>query len=70
MSGAQLPNLARSGGEAVVALGFGASTWLVAGRDRFIGWSDARKAKGSGAEMSADADGELALPEPGLPGLK
>jgi len=40
MAGAQLRYLARSGGEVVGAFGFGASAWLVAGRDRFIGWSD------------------------------
>jgi hypothetical protein len=42
MAGAQLRYLARGGGggEVVGALGFGAGAWLVAGRDRFIGWSD------------------------------
>jgi hypothetical protein len=40
MAGAQLRYLARSGGEVVGVFGFGASAWLVAGRDRFIGWSD------------------------------
>ena len=41
MVGAQLRYLARSGGgEVVGAFGFGAGAWLVAGRDRFIGWSD------------------------------
>ena len=40
MAGAQLRYLARSGGAVVGALGFGASAWLVAGRDRFLGWSD------------------------------
>jgi hypothetical protein len=40
MAGAQLRYLARSGCEVVAAMGFGASAWLVAGRDRFIGWSD------------------------------
>src|SRR5258708_18989950 len=40
MAGAQLRYLARSGGTVVGALGFGASAWLVAGRDRFLGWSD------------------------------
>lgn len=39
MAGARLRYLARSGGEIVGALGFGASSWLVAGGDRFIGWS-------------------------------
>ena len=43
MAGAQLRYLARSGGEVVGALGFGASAWLVAGRDRFIGWSDSSR---------------------------
>jgi hypothetical protein len=43
MAGAQLRYLARSGGEVVAALGFGASAWLVAGRDRFIGWSDSSR---------------------------
>ena len=43
MAGAQLRYLARSGGEVVAAMGFGASAWLVAGRDRFIGWSDASR---------------------------
>ena len=43
MAGAQLRYLARSGGEVVAAMGFGASAWLVAGRDRFIGWSDATR---------------------------
>jgi hypothetical protein len=43
MAGAQLRYLARSGGEVVGALGFGASAWLVAGRDHFIGWSDASR---------------------------
>ena len=43
MAGAQLRYLARSGGEIVAAMGFGASAWLVAGRDRFIGWSDAAR---------------------------
>jgi len=38
LAGAQLRYLARSGGEVVGALGFGARAWLVAGRDRFIGW--------------------------------
>jgi len=41
MVGAQLRYLARSGGgEVVGAFGFGAGSWLVSGRDRFIGWSD------------------------------
>ena len=43
MAGAQLRYLARSGCEVVGALGFGASAWLVAGRDRFIGWSDSSR---------------------------
>lgn len=43
MAGAQLRYLARSGAEVVGALGFGASAWLVAGRDRFIGWSDSSR---------------------------
>ena len=43
MAGAQLRYLARSGGQVVGALGFGASAWLVAGRDRFIGWSDSSR---------------------------
>ena len=43
MAGAQLRCLARSGGEVVGALGFGASAWLVAGRDQFIGWSDSQR---------------------------
>lgn len=43
MAGAQLRYLARSGGEVIAALGFGASAWLVAGRDRFIGWSDSSR---------------------------
>ena len=43
MAGAQLRYLARSGTEVVGALGFGASAWLVAGRDRFIGWCDASR---------------------------
>jgi len=43
MAGAQLRYLARSGGEVVAALGFGASAWLVAGRDHFIGWSDSQR---------------------------
>lgn len=43
MAGAQLRYLARSGSEVVGALGFGASAWLVADRDRFIGWSDASR---------------------------
>ncbi len=43
MAGAQLRYLARSGSEVVGALGFGASAWLVAGRDRFIGWGDASR---------------------------
>ena len=43
MAGAQLRYLARSGGQVVGALGFGASAWLVAGRDCFIGWSDAAR---------------------------
>lgn len=43
MAGAQLRYLARSDGEVVGVLGFGASAWLVAGRDRFIGWSDASR---------------------------
>ncbi len=46
MAGAQLRYLARSGGEVVGALGFGASAWLVAGRDRFIGWSDSSRRAG------------------------
>jgi len=40
MAGAQLRYLARFRNEVVGALGFGASAWLVAGRDQFIGWSD------------------------------
>jgi hypothetical protein len=40
MAGAQLRYLARSGGEVVGAMGFGASAWLAAARERFIGWSD------------------------------
>jgi len=43
MAGAQLRYLAHSGSEVVGALGFGASAWLVAGRDRFIGWCDASR---------------------------
>jgi len=43
MAGAQLRYLARSGGEVVGALGFGASAWLVAARDHFIGWSDSSR---------------------------
>ncbi len=44
MAGAQLRYLARSAeGEVLGALGFGASAWLVAGRDRFIGWSDSAR---------------------------
>ena len=43
MAGAQLRYLARSGSEVVAAMGFGASAWLVAGRDRFIGWSQASR---------------------------
>ncbi len=46
MAGAQLRYLARSGGEVVGAFGFGASAWLVAGRDRFIGWSDTSRRAG------------------------
>lgn len=40
MAGAQLRYLARSAGQVVGAMGFGASAWMVAGRDRFIGWPD------------------------------
>jgi hypothetical protein len=43
MAGAQLRYLARIGGEVLGAMGFGASAWLVAGRDRFIGWSDSQR---------------------------
>lgn len=43
MAGAQLRYLARSAGQVVGAMGFGASAWLVAGRDRFIGWPDAAR---------------------------
>lgn len=43
MAGAQLRYLARSGDEVVGALGFGASAWLIAGRDCFIGWSDSSR---------------------------
>ena len=46
MAGAQLRYLARSGGEVVAAFGFGASAWRVAGRDRFIGWSDTSRRAG------------------------
>ena len=46
MAGAQLRYFARSGGEVVSALGFGASAWLVAGRDCFIGWLDSSRHAG------------------------
>ena len=46
LASAQLRYLARRGGEVVGALGFGASAWLVAGRDRFIGWSESSRRAG------------------------
>ena len=39
LPGAQLRYLAFAGGYLVAALGFGASAWKVAPRDRFIGWT-------------------------------
>lgn len=39
LPGAQLRYLVRSGGALLALLGFGASAWQLAPRDRFIGWS-------------------------------
>lgn len=39
LPGAQMRYLVTSGEEILAALGFGASAWKVAARDRFIGWS-------------------------------
>jgi hypothetical protein len=46
LPGAQLRYLLWSGEKLLGALGFGASAWMVAPRDRFIGWNDdQRKAR-------------------------
>ncbi len=39
LPGAQLRYFARSGGQVLALLGFGAAAWKTAPRDRFIGWS-------------------------------
>lgn len=41
--GAQLRYFVRCAGDILALLSFGASAWKIAPRDRFIGWSDARR---------------------------
>jgi len=43
MAGAQLRYLIWSGNWLVGGLGFGAAAWMVAARDRWIGWSDSQR---------------------------
>lgn len=43
MCGAQMRFFVRAGKHLVALLGFSAAAWRVAGRDRFIGWSDAQR---------------------------
>lgn len=43
LPGAQMRYFARAGSQVLAVLGFGAAAWKAAGRDRFIGWSDAQR---------------------------
>lgn len=43
LPGAQLRYFVRADGDIVACLGFGASAWKVASRDRYIGWSSAQR---------------------------
>lgn len=43
LSGAQKRYMVYAGQHLLAVLGFGASAWTIAGRDRFIGWSDRQR---------------------------
>ena len=46
LPGAQIRYFVRSGAEVLALLGFGASAWMVASRDEYIGWNHEQRKKG------------------------